>query len=677
MGRAKGQHDPFAEAGVLDVQSDSVAAETLRLSYETRSGVDGELVELPSGAMVSLEDGDPDQIVRGLARVTSVSLVRPGVYKVLFTGNFEALVDLESNSVAINSDSDSLRQAALHAALAARAAQYPQSADSAQREQYGPLGEAYTEWLDSPNDPEAFRRYALAAAALGQEVLDEEVALNPIELSAELQGVELEPEDSAVMEDIMLGSLQEDLASAAEGAAEGAEKGDPVDALMYAVDANGEVQRPEDLFESAAALAEEHDLQIPELEIDLKNQGTPDEESVGSFYCGPEEKAVITQIRIGVEAGSRSFRIKGPAAAGKGSMVRQIAALRRSPLLVIDVSSETDPTDLFVQKEIVSKTQVAKLDENGNEVLDKDGNLVMEDIPALAVTEDVATVMAKAAQEGPLVVEFAELQNMRNMEALHSLFDQNVADPHNRRIVINGEVIRIHPECMFFATYNTGKEDFELEPATASRFSAVVMDAPNPDVHAKRVAAEVTAALIRDGQGKLGPMKTYGSLSNIKEEPKLDKNGKELKDESGNTVMRTELENPISPKQVEVVVKVCNLLATAAKTPGAGKVRHEISPRLYPQMVLHLMKYGYMNHKSPVDATLRVCRDILVSPEARSKAHGNLADMDEEIREMTREYRMPLEELAAIGRSRREEDEKAKKPAAKKTAKKSSTKKGE
>lgn len=661
MGRAKGHEDPLAlEEDVVVSRSELPEPETFELSFASREGIGGELVELPSGVMVSLKDGDPDQIIRGLAQVQSVSLVRPGVYKVLFTGNYEALVDLETGSVSINSESEALRSAALHAALAARASQYPSSADKEQREKYGPLAEAYLNWTDSPDDPEAFRAYALAAAALGQQEFDEELTLNPIELSAELRGADLEPDEDAIMQDIMLESLQEDLARAAEGSAEGSDGGPSVDALMYAVDADGKLNRPQDLFDAAAENAEKHDLRIPELEIDLKNQGEKDEESVGSFYCGPEEKAVLTQIRIGLEAGSRSFRLKGPAAAGKGSMVRQVAALRRSPLMVVDISSETDPADLFVQKEIVSKTQVPKLDESGNEVLDKDGNPVMEDIAALAVTEDVATTLAEAAQSGPMVVELAELQNIRNIEALHSLFDQNVADPHNRRILINGKVVQIHPECVFFATYNTGKDDFELEPATASRFASVVMDAPNPDVHAKRVAAEVTAALIRDGKGQLGPTKTYGSLSDIKESPKLDGSGKPVKDEKGEVSMRTELENPIDAKQVEAVVKVCNLLATAAKTPGAGSVRHEISPRLYPQMVLHLLKYGYMNHKSPVDATLRVCRDILMSPEARPKAHGNLADMDEEIREMTREYRMALEELAAIGRSRREEDEKKK-----------------
>lgn len=230
---------------------------------------------------------------------------------------------------------------------------------------------------------------------------------------------------------------------------------------------------------------------------------------IGDFKFINSDNVCETAI-ININAGL-NLMFEGPKAAGKNTLIEDLAMLYKAPIYEVQINSQTDNETLLGSKTIKSSESAANKDEI-NACIRALATVMGGDkvINAIASTEDKETAanqlgffglingmdftpLVNALKGGETEIEFEPSALVKAMEegGFVVLDEINTGHPEvlsllnpildsRRRLDVPGYgLVQAHPRFRVFATMNKDYQGtFELNEATASRFAPVIFEAP-------------------------------------------------------------------------------------------------------------------------------------------------------------------------------------------------------
>jgi MoxR-like ATPase len=227
-------------------------------------------------------------------------------------------------------------------------------------------------------------------------------------------------------------------------------------------------------YEHFAAVAEKLGLPIPRVD---KN-----------YHFSYEVKVAQNMLSNGLALGQRCFTIYGPPGTGKNTFIKQaLGALTKMPVFEIDASSSDELEAAIGYDGIDTKEG-------------KDGSIASE-------TVEKRGKLTRAATEGAIIVlnEITELPRGQ-LTAIHNMVGSGVGDS-DRYIVIKspnsaeGEtMIPVHPDTIFFFTYNPERSDRRPHQALLSRSMNFHIGHDNEEEEAHILALRTSGVLAENKQ---------------------------------------------------------------------------------------------------------------------------------------------------------------------------------
>jgi hypothetical protein len=160
--------------------------------------------------------------------------------------------------------------------------------------------------------------------------------------------------------------------------------------------------------------------------------------------------------------GQRAFSAFGPPGTGKSVMGRVVAEAMRMPFVEINVGSG------FSFQESLGGDGISQL-----EVRDEKSGELKATIP---ISAQLVGPLTRAAEAGAAIQLNEVAGDLREqMTALHDALGSGLADPNGRFLTINSAsagrspMIRVHPDTIWFLTWNNGPHDDRPKDATLSR----------------------------------------------------------------------------------------------------------------------------------------------------------------------------------------------------------------
>lgn len=617
-------------AQIVDIVEEiSILRENLEGSV---NGIDEELVHLSDGSTFPLAEGDPANILHGLALIETIEPQRDGTFLVRFRDGEEALVDLSENSIALASGDDSPIHiaGALYSALAQRALNLPANVRPDISPEYKKLAEAYANFQDSPGDIESLKALALAARDCGADVLPDELSVNAPDFLKRLHPSE--EEETSQMD--KLAQRWPDVHAGIQKILAGPTPELATSALLYQVNEDGtpkglSPELAEERRNAADVLAggEPGDGSgahlIPRKKADVEQDPeTGKIISKGEYYFGPQEQEHFALLRNHMNMNGRFVVMAGPPGTGKDTLAREFAAQAGLPFKQFNIGPDYDieqalSGDVVGTETVYREEWVKERDDQGKVVLDSDGEPKMrkERVPVgvAPITKTQDGELARWLQQ-PSVIVIDEPEGMEaQMVRLHSIAGDDVDSADNRFVTVNsltGEEKPVHPDCFLFLAYNPGEGDQRFRPALHDRGLNLSFDYYDADVEAEILATEVTNIM--------------RSLPVDNHALQKDWTAEELK------------------PMAEVFVAARNAhMTNPADFPG--EIGRRGTARAFAQMLL----LGYEGHDEPVDTAFATMRWL-----TRQSGEVDVTQRDKQIRDsISADQHLRLNDIAKAARA--------------------------
>jgi hypothetical protein len=213
---------------------------------------------------------------------------------------------------------------------------------------------------------------------------------------------------------------------------------------------------------------------------------------VNDLHLDEELRENLGTISNLLALGQRSFSAFGPPGTGKSVMGRVVAEALRMPFVEINVGSG------FSFQESIGGDGISQL-----EVRDEQTGEIKAAIP---ISAQLVGPLTRAAAVGAAIQLNEIAGDLRDqMTALHDAFGSGLADPGGRFLTINSAssgpspMTRVHPDTIFFCTWNNGPHDDRPGDATLSRTGMFEFTPLSPEQMAGRYSV-MASKLLRHQQ---------------------------------------------------------------------------------------------------------------------------------------------------------------------------------